>query len=68
MMQAVKIIGIGNALVDVLVRIPDDALLAELGLPKGSMQLVDEERARRIAQSMQPFGPQMATGGSAGDP
>ena len=67
MMQAVKIIGIGNALVDVLVRIPDDALLAELGLPKGSMQLVDEERARRIAQSMQPFGPQMATGGCAGN-
>ena len=60
-----KIIGIGNALVDVLVRMPDDSLLAELALPRGSMQLVDEERAERIAQAMQPFGPKMSTGGCA---
>lgn len=38
-----KIIGMGNALVDVLVRIDDDSLLEKLHLPKGSMQLIQEE-------------------------
>ena len=33
-----KIIGIGNALVDILAVIEDDALLESMNLPKGSMQ------------------------------
>ena len=36
-----KILGMGNALLDILVALPGDSVLAELGLVKGSMQLVD---------------------------
>ena len=36
-----KIIGMGNALVDVLVTLQDDSLLDEMSLPKGSMQLIN---------------------------
>ena len=35
-----KIIGMGNALVDVLVLIDSDEVLNDLNLPKGSMQLM----------------------------
>ena len=36
-----KILGIGNALVDVMTLIDDDTVLEKFSLPKGSMQLVD---------------------------
>ena len=38
-----KILGIGNALVDLLIETESDDILKELNLPKGSMQLVDNE-------------------------
>ena len=41
-----KIIGIGNALVDVLVQIDDDSMLSTLQLPKGGMIPIEEERMR----------------------
>ena len=40
-----KIIGLGNALVDVLANLKDDTLLDEMGLPKGSMQLIDDAKS-----------------------
>lgn len=36
-----KILGLGNALVDIIIPIESDDFLNELNLPKGSMQLVD---------------------------
>ena len=36
-----KIIGMGNALVDVLATLNDDQILNEMELPKGSMTLID---------------------------
>ena len=39
-----KIIGMGNALVDVLATLDNDKTLQEMQLPKGSMQLIDEEK------------------------
>ncbi len=62
-----KIIGIGNALVDVLVRLEDDTLLARLGLPKGGMQLIDDARQHELASEVQQYHPVRATGGSAGN-
>lgn len=62
-----KIIGIGNALVDVLVQIEDDSLLKELQLPKGGMQLIDEQRQHLLNQRIQALQPHKATGGSAGN-
>lgn len=38
-----KIIGIGNSLVDVLVRLSNDSTLFNIGLKKGAMQLVDSD-------------------------
>lgn len=47
------VVGIGNALVDVLSH-ADDHLVARLGLVKGTMSLVDEARAREIYAAMGP--------------
>lgn len=62
-----KILGIGNALVDKLVKVGDESLLEELNLPKGSMQLVDTERYLSISQRMDSMSAERATGGSAGN-
>ena len=60
-----KIIGIGNALVDVLTQLESDDLLSELNLPKGSMQLVDAKRSAQIQEKSKNLSKQMASGGSA---
>ena len=43
-----SILGIGNALTDILAMLPDDTLLKEMKLPKGSMQHVDMETGDKI--------------------
>lgn len=60
-----KVLGIGNALVDVLTQLENDNLLTELELPKGSMQLVDEEKSIQIQNHSKDLKKQMASGGSA---
>lgn len=62
-----KIIGIGNALVDVLVRIDDDSLLEKLHLPKGSMQLIQEDTLSEIRKYTSGMKIHRSTGGSAGN-
>lgn len=62
-----KIIGIGNALTDVLVRLQDDESLQRLGLPKGGMQLIDDARYEVLAKEMLSLSPVRSTGGSAGN-
>jgi sugar/nucleoside kinase (ribokinase family) len=47
------VIGIGNALVDVLSQ-AEESLVARQGLVKGTMHLVDEERARALYEAMGP--------------
>jgi sugar/nucleoside kinase (ribokinase family) len=53
MTAPLELLGIGNAIVDVISR-ADDALLADLGLAKGSMTLVDEQASTRIYARMGP--------------
>lgn len=60
-----KILGIGNALVDVLIRLQDDNFLKEQNLPKGSMQLVDKELSDKLYRVIKQKSPQLASGGSA---
>ena len=60
-----KVLGMGNALVDVLIRISDDDLLQKFDLPKGSMQLVDLEKSVFMQQSMKNLNFDVASGGSA---
>lgn len=60
-----KVVGVGNALVDLLIKIDNDSMLKNLKLPKGSMTLVDEETKNHIAESSLHLEKQMASGGSA---
>lgn len=46
------VIGVGNAIVDILAR-ADESLLAQLGLSKGAMTLVDSNQAAKIYASME---------------
>ena len=56
------VLGIGNAIVDVIANTEEDFLLAQ-GMRKGGMTLIDEDRARAIYDAM---GPAIrASGGSA---
>jgi len=60
-----KILGIGNALVDVVTFINNDEPLQKLSLPKGSMQLVDGTRSEKIKKETQLFPRVLTSGGSA---
>lgn len=62
-----KIIGIGNALVDALVILPNDDLLKFFGLSKGSMTLIGDEEQQRIQECFASLDVKRATGGSAGN-
>jgi sugar/nucleoside kinase (ribokinase family) len=56
------VLGIGNAIVDVLARADDDFLVRQ-GMAKGAMRLIDEARASAIYQAMGPT--VQISGGSA---
>ena len=60
-----RILGIGSALVDILAQIPDEQILNELNLPKGSMTYVDAETSVKIGERLSQYGSQKASGGSA---
>lgn len=60
-----KIIGIGNALVDVLVQLSDQNTLQTLGLPKGGMTLIDAQKQSQMDTLMQSLSPSRSSGGSA---
>ena len=60
-----SILGIGNALTDILAILPDESLLQQYHLPKGSMQHVDMETGDKIWQTLRPMGVQYVAGGSA---
>ncbi len=60
-----SILGIGNALTDILAVLPDDSLLKTYHLPKGSMQHVDMETGDKIWTALKPLGVKYVAGGSA---
>ena len=59
-----KIIGIGNALLDVLIRLDDDQTLTEIGIKKGAMDLIDESKMIEIQKAQAGFARSEAPGGS----
>jgi sugar/nucleoside kinase (ribokinase family) len=60
-----RILGIGNALVDVMTLIDNDNILEKFSLPKGSMQLVDGEISAMIKAGTSDFKRNRVSGGSA---
>ncbi|SIS54075.1 Sugar or nucleoside kinase, ribokinase family [Roseivivax lentus] len=60
-MKKYQVVGIGNAIVDVLTR-AEDAFLDNMGIEKGIMQLVERERAETLYGAME--GRVQAPGGS----
>ena len=60
-----SILGIGNALTDILAVLPDDTLLKKFHLPKGSMQHVDMETGDKIWSALKEIGIKYVPGGSA---
>jgi sugar/nucleoside kinase (ribokinase family) len=60
-----NILGIGNALVDILIKLEDEGLLQKLNLPKGSMQLVDTKMAGHVMSETAGLDNQIVSGGSA---
>ncbi|MDR1372721.1 MAG: adenosine kinase [Dysgonamonadaceae bacterium] len=60
----IKIVGIGNALVDILAKLPDNNLLNELGIAKGSMNLVDAAMRNAVLGKIENLNLQITTGGS----
>jgi sugar/nucleoside kinase (ribokinase family) len=60
-----RILGIGNALVDVMTLIDNDNILEKFSLPKGSMQLVDREKSTLIKSGTLDYKRNLVSGGSA---
>ncbi len=60
-----SILGIGNALMDILAQLPNDDLLAKYNLPRGSMTHVDETTSSHIWEGLRTLGIQHIAGGSA---
>ena len=59
------VLGIGNALVDVINVLEDDTLLTQFGLMRGSMTLVDESLSKKIFEATAHNKREVTTGGSA---
>ena len=56
--------GLGNALIDALVRIDDGALLQEAGFPRGQMSQVDNATWQGLYKRLEPHGIELQSGGS----
>lgn len=59
-----KTVGLGNALVDVLLRLDTDKVLEEIGIEKGAMDLIDREKMLAIRQAGEHLESSKAPGGS----
>ena len=62
-----RVIGIGNALTDMLVNLNSDSVLGRFKLAKGSMSLVDTRLQTEISKSVAGFPYSLSLGGSAGN-
>lgn len=60
-----RVLGLGNALVDLLIQMKDDNLIKDLNLPKGSMTLIDDVQAKKISALIKSTEHQKVSGGSA---
>ena len=59
-----KILGIGNALVDVIARLEDESFLKGFSLQKGGMEMIDAPTKRQLHEAMKDMKQTLASGGS----
>ncbi|MCH2180513.1 MAG: adenosine kinase [Mariniblastus sp.] len=64
MTQKYDVFGVGNAIVDILAQVPEEAI-AELGLNKGAMTLMEPEQQAGILSYLEGKTLSLASGGSA---
>lgn len=60
-----KVLGMGNALVDIMIRIEDESIFAKFNLEKGGMRLVDAGTIQNVMHDLQGLSSEKAPGGSA---
>ncbi|MEG1616106.1 MAG: adenosine kinase [Bacteroidales bacterium] len=60
-----KVLGIGNALVDILTNLESDAYFEKMGLIKSGMKLINEEQLMKIIALIEGMDSKLASGGSA---
>ena len=60
-----KVLGMGNALVDIMIRIPDEKILEDFNLLKGGMRLVDAAFIQKLMNAVEHLPAEKAPGGSA---
>ncbi|GAB4301836.1 MAG: adenosine kinase [Marinilabiliales bacterium] len=60
-----KILGLGNALVDIMTKLKSDKFLEDHNLPKGSMQLVDFDLSEAVLKDAGELEKSLSSGGSA---
>jgi len=60
-----KVLGMGNALVDIMTKLKGDDLLAKYNLPKGTMQLVDHTFIKDLLDATLHLPKKISSGGSA---
>lgn len=59
-----RTIGLGNALVDVLLPLENDSILSDIGIQKGGMEMIDEKQMLRLRESQNQANRRQAPGGS----
>ncbi len=64
MSKSLDVVGLGNALMDAVVLLPNDALLERQSLNRGEMQLVSDERWQEVYQDLNGLSADLKTGGS----
>ena len=60
-----KVLGMGNALVDIMIRIEDESIFAKFELEKGGMRLVDAGTVQQVMNDLRELPAEKAPGGSA---
>ncbi len=60
-----KVLGIGNALVDIMTILDSEEFLKKIEIQKGSMQLVDSDISTEIMKLSESFKKELSSGGSA---
>ncbi len=59
------VLGVGNALIDIITQLDGDSILQAYGLPRGSMTLVDAKLSKNIYEATLNNKKEITTGGSA---